>query len=134
MLLLGSYLMSSCTKVSFAAGNTGGPTIRNITTSSKFLAKSDCINTSLTVTADVSGGSDVKSVSVWYRIGQDQKYTSTPMLQGEGNIYSATIVALDIPGGEYGSLEFYIIAKDEQRNQSKSKLDTSVELLPCVAN
>ena len=106
--------------------------IENIRTSSKVLAKSDCIPTSVTISADVSSSLGIKLVTLWYRIGQDQKYTSKLMLQKEGNTYSATVVALDIPGGEYGPLEFYIVADDEGGGQIKSEIDTSVELLPCV--
>jgi hypothetical protein len=110
------------------------PTIKNITTSSKVLAKSDCIPTSVTITADISSPSAIKLVVLWYRIGQDQKYTSQPMLLKVGNTYSATVVALNIPGGEYGPLEFYIVADDVLGGHALSTIDTSVELLPCVAN
>jgi uncharacterized protein YcfL len=109
-------------------------TIKNITTSSKVLAKSDCIPTSVTISADISSPSAIKLVTLWYRIGQDQVYTSQPMLLEKGNIYSARVVALDIPGGEYGPLEFYIVANDVRGGEAMSTLDTSVELLPCVAN
>ena len=115
-----------------AASSPVPPAIENIRTSSKVLAKSDCIPTSVTISADVSSSLGIKLVTLWYRIGQDQKYTSKLMLQKEGNTYSATVVALDIPGGEYGPLEFYIVADDEGGGQIKSEIDTSVELLPCV--
>ena len=114
------------------ASNLAPPAIKNITTSSKVLAKSDCIPTSVTISADISSSSGIKLVTLWYRIGQDQIYTSQSMPQKEGNTYSATVVALDIPGGEYGPLEFYIVADDEGGGQTKSEIDTSVELLPCV--
>lgn len=132
--MLVSCLIAGCTTATSASMDKGGPTIQNITTSTKILAKSDCIPTSVTITSDVSGNSAVDSVTIWYRIGQDQKYTPAPMKQTEGNTFSATIVALDIPGGEYGTLEFYITAKDKQGHESKSPLDTSVQLLACVAH
>jgi hypothetical protein len=49
-----------------------------------------------------------------------------------GNKYSATVKALDTPGGEYGVWEFYITAEDKAGNKSQSPLDTSVQLLACV--
>lgn len=110
------------------------PRITDIKTSAKFLAKSDCLNTSLIVTAAIYDDLKVKSANLWYRIGQDQKFTSAPMNQKAGDIFRATVIALDIPGGEYGTLEFYITAEDNAGNQTKSQLDTSVQLLPCVAN
>jgi uncharacterized protein YcfL len=134
MIIVGSYLIAGCTALASISSNQAGPAIKNITTSTKVLAKSDCIPTSVTITADVSSSAGVKSVNLWYRIGKNQDYTPATMLQTEGNTYSATIVALDIPGGEYGPLEFYITAQDGQDNQSKSQLDTSVQLLPCVAS
>jgi len=110
------------------------PQITEIKTSSKVLAKSDCIPTSETITANITDDSGVKTAALWYRIGQDHKFTSTPMKRETGNTFGATLIALDIPGGEYGTLEFYILAEDEEGNQSKSPMDTSVQLLACVAN
>ena len=108
------------------------PAIKNIRTSSKVLAKSDCIPTSVTISADISSSSGIKLVTLWYRIGQDQKYTSQLMHLEKGNTYSAKVIALDIPGGEYGPLEFYIVADDVRGGETTSTVDTSVELLPCV--
>jgi hypothetical protein len=114
--------------------NDQAPLITDIKTSSKFLAKSDCLNTSETVTANITDDTSVKSVALWYRIGQDQKFSSAPMKHEAGDTFGTTLIALDIPGGEYGTLEFYIVAEDEAGNQSKSWVDTSVQLLACVAN
>jgi hypothetical protein len=110
------------------------PRITDIKTSSKFLAKSDCLNTSETITANITDDTGVTSAALWYRIGQDQKFTSAPMKREAGDTFGATLIALDIPGGNYGTLEFYIVAADEAGNQSKSPVDTSVQLLTCVAN
>jgi hypothetical protein len=55
--------------------NDQAPLITDIKTSSKFLAKSDCLNTSETVTANITDDTGVKSAALWYRIGQDQKFT-----------------------------------------------------------
>ena len=110
------------------------PQITDIQTSSKILAKSDCIPTYARITANITDDSSVKAAALWYRIGQDQEFSSTPMQPEIGNRFVATLIALDIPGGEYGTLEFYILAEDEAGNQSKSQVDTSVQLLPCVAH
>jgi hypothetical protein len=56
------------------------------------------------------------------------------MVAGDRNQYTGTIVALDVPGGEYGILEFYILARDKTGNETKSPVDRSVQLLPCVAS
>jgi len=110
------------------------PRITDIKTSSKVLAKSDCLNTSETITANITDNTGVTSAAVWYRIGQDQKFTSAAMKREAGDTFGATIIALEIPGGEYGTLEFYIVAEDEAGNQTRSPVDTSVQLLACVSN
>jgi len=109
-----------------------GPAIENITTSSKVLAKSDCIPTSLTITSDVIDTGGVKDVTLWYRVGQDQDFAQTNMSLASDNQYTATVKALDIPGGEYGIFEFYIVAQDKTGNQTQSSTDKSVELTRCV--
>lgn len=114
------------------SGGKTGPTIENINTSSKVLAKSDCIPTSLTITGDVKDSDGVENVTLWYRVGQDQDFASTAMTPANNNQYTATIKALDIPGGEYGVFEFYIAAQDKAGNQAKSSIDKSVELTRCV--
>ena len=119
---------------SYASKDTSAPAITNTTTSSKFFAKSDCSPTSLTITADIKDGTEVKSATVWYRVGVDQKFTSTNMKHESNDLYTVMIIGLDIPGGEYGVLEFYVVAKDEAGNQSQSPVDASVQLLPCVAH
>jgi hypothetical protein len=110
------------------------PRITVIKTSSKFLAKSDCLNTSETITANITDDTGIKSAALWYRIGRDQKFTSAAMKPEAGDTFEATLIALDIPGGEYGTLEFYILVEDVEGNQAKSEIDTTVQLLPCVAN
>jgi len=44
------------------------------------------------------------------------------------------LIAFDIPGGEYGALEFYILARDGEGNETKSPIVKSVQLLPCLAS
>ncbi len=121
----------ACQQTALASQDHTGPGIDHIETSVKVLAKSDCKNTSETVTADITDESGIKSATLWYRVGADQKYTPVDM-QLVGNKYSATVKALDTPGGEYGTWEFYITAQDKAGNKSQSPLDTSVQLLACV--
>lgn len=123
-------LTSSCSVI--PQSDTAGPTIENITTSSKVLAKSDCIPTSLTITGDVTDSSGVRSVTLWYRVGSDQNFASANMSPADRDQYTATIKALEIPGGEYGTFEFYIVAQDKVGNQTQSSTDKSVELTRCV--
>lgn len=109
-----------------------GPVIEDIRTSSKVLAKSDCIPTSLTVTANIKDSTGVASATMWYRVGEDQEFAPAVMAQMGHDRFVATVKALDIPGGEYGIFEFYILAQDPLGNQTKSLPDKSVELLRCV--
>lgn len=133
MVLLSMLPMAACQQpqAALASQDLAGPSLSHIETSVKTLAKSDCQNTSETVTAEVTDESGIKQVSLWYRVGADQKYTSVDMSL-VGNKYSATVKALDTPGGEYGVWEFYITAEDSVGNKSQSPLDTSVQLLACV--
>jgi hypothetical protein len=126
------WITGACTLIPLH--DTTSPTIQNVTTSSKVIAKSDCINTSLTITANITDDTKVDGAALWYRVGTDQKFTSTKMIAGDRNQYTGTIVALDVPGGEYGILEFYILARDKTGNETKSPVDRSVQLLPCVAS
>ena len=108
------------------------PVIKNIETSNKSFSI-DCVPTSITITAHITDPSGIKSAVLWYHVGTDKQYKSVNMEFSNG-VYNATIQALDLPVGEYGSLEFYITAQDEAGNQSKSELDASSQLLPCVSN
>ena len=122
-------LTSSC-----ASKDKTPPTITAITTSAKFIALSDCANTSLTVTATITDDTKVKSAVILYRVGADQQFASMPMKSEGQDQFDITIIALEIPRGEYGPVEFSILAEDEAGNQSKSAVDNSVQLLPCVSN
>jgi hypothetical protein len=125
------FALTACQQQPSASQDRVGPGIEHIETSAKFLAKSDCKNTSETVTAEVSDESGVKQVTLWYRVGSDQKYRPVNMSLIAGK-YSVTVKALDTPGGEYGTWEFYLTAEDTVGNQSQSPLDTTVQLLACV--
>ena len=126
------WIVSACTLIPLQ--DTTSPTIQGVKTSSKVLVKSDCMSTTLTVTANITDNNRIESATLWYRVGTDQKFVATNMKLDSGDLYEATIVGLDIPGGEYGVLEFYIVAEDQAGNQSKSAVDRSVQMLPCVAS
>jgi len=131
LIWISLFALTACQQEARASQDRVGPSIDHIETSAKFLAKSDCKNTSEMVTAEVKDESGVKQVTLWYRVGSDQKYTPVN-LSLIANKYSVTVKALDTPGGEYGTWEFYITADDAVGNQSQSPLDTSVQLLACV--
>ena len=113
--------------------DTLGPTFNRIMTSSKGFSI-DCIPTSITVTATITDLSGVVHAVLWHRVGSDQPYAQVEMEPISGNDYRAKVAALDLPVGKYGVWEFYIAATDTLGNLSRSPLDTSVELLACVAN
>jgi len=125
ILLLG---LTSCRNVS---GDQTGPEIKDIQTSGNVLVISDCQGTSVTITAKVTDPSGAVEVLLWYRIGSDQKFTSIPM-DLHNDMYEVSIQGSDFLGKAYGTLEFYITAKDEKGNSSKSGVDQSIQFLPCV--
>lgn len=134
MLLLSAAALIACQPQSaLAAQDVVGPTIGNIETSTKFMAKSDCNTTSVTVTSNITDESGIKQADLWQRVGADQPYTPVTMSLTDGT-YSVNVKALDVPGGEYGNWEFYITAEDNAGNKSQSPLDTTVQLLPCVGS
>ena len=116
-----------------AARDDTGPSIESIETSTKVMAKSDCSITSVTVTADIINESGIKQATHWYRVGADQQYTPVNMSLTDSK-YRVIVKALDVPGGEYSTWEFYITAEDKAGNKNQSPLDTSVQLLACVGN
>ena len=94
---------------------------------------SDCLSTSVTITAKVIDASKVKSVLLWYRVGADQPFFSSNM-KLQNDIYVANVKGSELQGHGYGAMEFYITAEDEAGNASKSPVDKSVQFLPCVNN
>ncbi len=110
-----------------------GPEITNIQTSGKVLVISDCAGTAVTISADVTDPSGVEKVSLWYRTGDEQQYSSMDMKQKEGS-YQANLSGPDFLGRPYGTLEFYITAEDGMGNISKSPANQSIQFLPCVNN
>ncbi len=133
LLLSASALVACQAQSALAAQDVVAPTIDNITTSTKVMAKSDCSITSVTVTSNITDESGIKQVELWQRVGADQPYTPVTMSLTDGK-YSVNVKALDVPGGEYGNWEFYITAEDNAGNKSQSPLDTTVQLLPCVGS
>jgi hypothetical protein len=109
-----------------------GPVIERITTSSKGFAISDCIPTSITVTAEISDPSGVVDVMLWYRVGVNQPFNHVEVGYLGDDTYARTVKGTDMLGSEYGVWEFYLTAEDGVGNKSQSPVDTSVQLLPCV--
>jgi hypothetical protein len=131
MLLLGiGLLLPACVG---SQGDLTGPVISDISTSDKVVVISDCLATSVTITARVSDASNVKSVLLWVRVGPDGPFASSNMNLQNG-LYAAKVKGADLQGHGYGAMEFYITAEDEAGNKSESPHDDSVQFLPCVNN
>jgi len=130
-ILLGlAFILSACDN---RPADQTGPVISDISTSDKVVVISDCLSTSVTITAKVTDASNVKSVRLWYRVGSDQPFASSTMDQ-QKDIYAVKIKGADLQGHGYGAMEFYITAEDEVGNTSESPHDESVQFLPCVNN
>jgi len=110
-----------------------GPEITNIQTSRNVLVISDCAGTSVTISANVTDPTGVEKVSLWYRTGNEQQFSSASMEQKE-KTYQGKLNGPDFLGRPYGTLEFYITAKDKRGNLSKSAMNQSIQFLPCVNN
>jgi hypothetical protein len=108
-----------------------GPEISNIEISGKVLVISDCQGTSVTISAKVTDSSGVESVQFWYRIGSNQQFASTTMELQNGD-HTVSIKGVDFLGKDYGTLEFYITAKDGEGNLSQSPVNQDIQFLPCV--
>lgn len=128
LLLVAAQIVSACDNL---RGDRKGPHIRDISTSDKVVVISDCPSTSVRIHAKVTDGSTIRSVLLWYRVGADQSFAFTKM-DGENDIYSATVEGADLQGHGYGPMEFYITAEDGEGNSSKSQMDDSIQFLPCV--
>ena len=129
--LLGiGLILSACAGI--RADHTG-PVISDISTSDKVVVISDCLTTSVTITAKVTDASNIKSVLLWYRVGSDQPFASSNM-NLQDDIWAAKVKGADLQGHGYGAMEFYITAEDEAGNKSESPHDDSVQFLPCVNN
>ena len=125
-----ALILSACAAV---GGDHTGPIISDISTSDKVVVISDCLATSVTITAKVTDASNVKSVLLWVRVGSDQLFASSNM-NLQNDLYTAKVKGADLQGHGYGAMEFYITAEDEKGNKSESPHDDSVQFLPCVNN
>ena len=127
LFIVTSLSLFGCEKKS---SDQAGPEITNIKTSGNVLVISDCSATSVTVSATVTDPSGVESVLFWYRVA-DQPFASTDMKLQDG-VYQVSVQGLEFLGKGYGTMEFYIKAKDGVGNLSQSKTDQSIQFLPCV--
>jgi len=125
------FMLIACEAASTARDSVG-PTITEITTSNQSFSI-DCPPTSITVNANITDTSGIKSATLWYRVGSDQPYTSRTM-DASNHTYSATVKGIELPPGPYGAWEFYITAEDTAGNSNKSSVDNSIQFLPCVSN
>jgi hypothetical protein len=123
-------ILSACDSI---RGDHTGPVIGDISTSDKVVVISDCLSTTVTITAKVTDASNVKSVLLWVRVGSDQPFASAHM-NLQNDIYAAKVKGADLQGHGYGAMEFYITAEDEAGNKSESPHDDSIQFLPCVNN
>ena len=130
ILLTSMLAPSACRNISI---DHTGPVISDIAASNNVLVISDCLSTSITVTAKVTDASDIANVLFWYRVGSDQGFKSDPMQLADG-LYSVVVKGTDLQGYGYGDLEFYISAQDASGNLNKSAVDNHVQFLPCVNN
>jgi hypothetical protein len=130
LIFIIALVLSACVAI---PGDHTGPAISDISTSGKVLVISDCLATSVTVSAKVTDATRITNVLLRYRVGSDQPYASTNM-NPQGGIYTASVKGSDLQGGGYGTLEFYITAEDEAGNHSQSPPDKSIQFLPCVSN
>lgn len=128
-LLMICFILVACSK---GASDQTGPAISDIKTSGNVLVISDCSGTSVTISAKVSDPSGVESVLLWYRVA-DQPFASTNMELQDG-VYQVSVVGSEFLGKGYGTLEFYVQAKDGAGNLSKSPVDQSIQFLPCVSS
>ncbi len=132
-LLLVFVVLAGLTACKDLSKDRTGPAITNIQTSGKVLVISDCAGTTVTISADVTDPSGVEKVSLWYRTGDEQQFSSLEMKQKDGS-YQASLSGPDFLGRPYGTLEFYITAEDGMGNINKSPANQSIQFLPCVNN
>jgi hypothetical protein len=130
LIFVAALVLSACAGI---RGDHAGPAITDISTSGKVLVISDCLATSVTITAKVTDVSSITSVQLWYRVGSDRPFKSTSV-DALGDLYSASVKGSDLQSDGYGTLEFYITAEDGEGNTSKGPLDKSIQFLPCVNN
>jgi hypothetical protein len=131
VILLSLVLISSACTTS--STNKIGPVIQDIATSDTVVVISDCVATSVTITANIQDTSPVTKVLLWYRVGSEGAFTFTPMDSSDEQ-YTAMLKGTDLQGYAYGTIEFYITAEDEAGSSSTSATDRRIQFLPCVNN
>jgi hypothetical protein len=129
-IVISMFLLSACKGL---PPDQTGPDIRDINTSGNVVVISDCLATSVTVTAKVTDDSRITNVRLWYRVGSDQAFTPIGM-DSQGGLYTVSVKGSSLQGHGYGALEFYITAQDGADNSSQSPIDKSIQFLPCVSN
>lgn len=110
-----------------------GPTITDITTSNHILVISDCLSTSVTISARVTDQTGIENVLLWSRAGSTRRFKSATMSKRHGR-FEKILKGKELRGQGYGSVEFYITAQDDHGNSTASPPDRSIQFLPCVQN
>lgn len=110
-----------------------GPVISDVTVSNNVLVISDCLSTSVTISAHVTDDAEIAKVILWFRAGSEDPYTPVSMAL-RNDQYEGTIQGRELLGQTYGTLEFHITAEDGNGNSSTSPTDKSIQFLPCVNN
>src|SRR5258708_2342796 len=90
-----------------------GPRFTQITTSRKSFVKSDCLGTSITVTATITAPGGMARVMLWYRVDEQQPFTSVAVAPVGVDQYAVTVKGTDVPGATYGVWAFYLTADDK---------------------
>ena len=108
-----------------------GPAITDITTSGRIVVISDCLATSVTISARVVDGAGVRKVVLWFRAGSGRHFKSATMAETDGR-FETVLKGTVLRGHGYGTLEFFITASDSHGNSTRSRSDRSIEFLPCV--
>jgi hypothetical protein len=121
---------SACGK---AENDHKGPVIAAITASNNVLVISDCLSTSVTISARVTDDSGVARVGLWFRAGSEGPFKTVNMILRNGH-YEGTIKGGELLGQSYGALEFYITAEDGEGSSTTSPTSKDIQFLPCVNN
>ena len=90
-----------------------GPRFTQITTSRESFVKSDCLGTSITVTASITAPAGIAQVLLWYRVGDQQPFTSVAVAPVGDDHYVVTVQGTDVSGSDYGVWAFYFTADDK---------------------
>src|SRR4051812_39762252 len=89
-----------------------GPHFMQVTTSRKVFVKSDCVGTSISVTATITAAAGIAQVMLWYRVGDQQPFTPVVVAPVGDDQYAVTVKGTSVPGSDYGVWAFYLTADD----------------------